>query len=86
MKLTYKAQLIISVALVIIANILTEIFDFWIYRSAGFVLCGLLWIIHPVLPKGAEVSKRTLLWARLAGVIPYTYRRVYKGALLALQI
>ena len=24
---------------------------------------------HPVLPNGAEVSKRTLLWVRIAGII-----------------
>ncbi len=69
MKLTYKAQMIISVIIIILANILTEIFVSWIYRSIGFGVCGLLWIIHPVLPKDAEVSKRTLLWTRIAGVI-----------------
>lgn len=69
MKLTYKKQMIIAVIIIILTNIMTEIFDFWIYRSVGFVICGLMWIIHPVLPNGAEVSKRTLLWTRIAGVI-----------------
>ncbi len=69
MKLTYKAQMIASFVIIILVNILTDIFDFWLYRSAGFVLCGLLWVIHPVLPKDAEVSKRTLLWTRIAGTI-----------------
>lgn len=69
MKQTYKMQMIISVIIIIFTNILTEIFDFWIYRSIGFVLCGLLWVFHPVLPNGAEVSKRTLLWVRIAGVL-----------------
>lgn len=69
MKLTYKAQMILSVIIIILANILTEIFDSWIYRSIGFGVCGLLWVIHPVLLKGAEVSKRTLLLTRIAGVI-----------------
>lgn len=69
MKLTYKAQLLISVAAVILSNILTEIFDSWIYRSVGFVICGLLWIVHPVLPEDAEMTKRTLLWTRLAGAM-----------------
>ena len=69
MKLTYKAQLLISVAVVILSNILTEIFDSWIYRSVGFVICGLLWIVHPVLPEDAEMTKRTLLWTRLAGAM-----------------
>ena len=69
MKLTYKAQIIISVIIIILANILTEIFASWIYMSVGFGVCGLLWIVHPVLPRGAEVSKRTLLYTRIAGVI-----------------
>ena len=69
MKLTYKAQIIISVIIIILANILTELFASWIYRSVGFGVCGLLWLVHPVLPKGAEVSKRTLLYTKIAGVI-----------------
>jgi len=69
MKLTYNAQMVVSVIIIILANILAETSDSWIYRSIGFGVCGLLWIIHPVLPKGAEISKRTLLWTRIAGVI-----------------
>ena len=69
MKLTYKIQLIISVIIIIMANIITEIFNFWIYRSIGFIICGLMWVIHPVLPNGAVVSKRTMSWVRIAGVI-----------------
>ncbi|MBE6709726.1 MAG: hypothetical protein E7579_01270 [Ruminococcaceae bacterium] len=69
MKLTYKIQLILSIILILLANILTELLHHWLFRSAGFAVCGLLWIIHPVLPHGAEVSKRTLLWVRLAGIL-----------------
>ena len=69
MKPTYKMQMIISVVIIVLANILTEIFAFWVYRSIGFGICGLIWIIHPVLPDGAEISKRTLLWTRIAGII-----------------
>lgn len=69
MKQTYKSQMIISIIIIVFANILTEIFDVWMYRSIGFVICGLLWVFHPVLPNGAEVSKRTLLWVRIAGFI-----------------
>jgi len=69
MKLNYKNQLIISVAVILLANILSTIFKHWIYRSVGFVICGLLWMIHPVLIEGAEVSKRTLWWVRIAGIV-----------------
>ncbi len=69
MKLTYKVQMIVVVVIIILANILTDIFNFWICRSAGFVVCGLLWIVHPVLPRGAEKSKKTLLGVRITGII-----------------
>ena len=69
MKWTYKAQMINSLVIIILVNILSTIFKHWIYRSAGFVVCGLLWIVHPVLPKGAEVSERTVLATRVAGII-----------------
>ena len=69
MKLTYKAQMLICLVIILLANVISTILKHWIYRSGGFVICGLLWLIHPVLPNGAEVSKRTLLWTRIAGVI-----------------
>ena len=69
MKLNYKNQMIISVIIILLVNVLSTIFKHWIFRSVGFVICGLLWIIHPVLLDGAEVSKRTLLWVRVAGIV-----------------
>jgi len=69
MKLTYKAQIIASLVIILLANVLGSIFKHWIFRSAGFAVCGLLWIVHPVLPSGAGVSRRSLAWVRIAGVI-----------------
>ena len=69
MKLTYRKQLALAVAVVILANILTEVFNSWIYRSMGFGICGLVWIIHPVLPPNAEKNEKTILCTRIAGVI-----------------
>ena len=69
MKLTYKVQTIIAIVMILLANILTEIFASWIFRSVGFVICGLLWIIHPVIPDHLEVSKETVFWTRIGGVI-----------------
>lgn len=69
MKLTYKIQMIISVVIIILGNILTDIFDFWIYRSIAFAICGLLFIVHPVVPKHLETNKITIFWTRVAGVI-----------------
>ena len=43
MKLTYKNQIIITVLVILAANILCTVFKHWIYTSAGFVINGLLW-------------------------------------------
>lgn len=69
MKLNYKNQMIVSVIFILLANVFSTVFKHWIFRSVGFVICGLLWIIHPVLMNGAEISKRTLLLVRIAGVV-----------------
>jgi len=61
--------MIVMLVIILATNVISTLMKHWVYRSAGFVLCGLLWIIHPVLPKGAEVSKRTLRWTRIAGLI-----------------
>ena len=69
MKLTYKTQIVISVIIIILSNILTDIFDFWIYRSIGFAVCGLLFIVHPVVPSSVAGNKQSIFWTRIAGVI-----------------
>ena len=69
MKLTYKAQMLISLAFILLANVISTMLKHWIYRSGGFVICGFLWLIHPVLPNGVEASKRTIFLTRVAGVI-----------------
>lgn len=69
MKLTYKAQMLISVMIIIFANILTDICSLWIYRSIGFGICGLIWLMHPVVPGHMEVNKQTVFWTRIGGII-----------------
>jgi len=69
MKMTYKVQLWLSVAIILAANILSTLLKHWVWRSLGFVACGLLFILHPVLPKSLEPTRKNLLWVRIAGVI-----------------
>lgn len=69
MKLTYQVQKLICLIIILLANIISTILKHWIYRSGGFILCGLIWLIHPVSLNGAAVSKKTLLWTRIAGII-----------------
>ena len=57
MKLSYKVQIIISIIIILAVNILTDLFDFWLYRSIGWVICGLLFVVNPAVPNGTEANK-----------------------------
>lgn len=69
MKLTYFAQMIVSIIIVILGNIMTDVFNFWIFRSIAFAICGLMFIVHPVVPKRLEGIDKAVFWTRIAGVI-----------------
>lgn len=69
MKLAYKTQMLISAAIIILANILTDLFQFWIYRSIGFGICGLIWIVHPVVPNRMEPTAQIIFWTRVGGFL-----------------
>ena len=69
MKLTYKAQIILAIIVIILANVLTDAFDHWVYRSIGWGICGLLFIINPVAPKSVETDKKAVFWTRVGGII-----------------
>jgi hypothetical protein len=68
-KLTYNQQLSLTFVLILSANLASTLLKHWIYRNIGFVICGILWILHPVLPKSAVQSEKAILWTRIAGVI-----------------
>ena len=68
-KLTYETQLTISFLIVILGCILSDIFNFWIYHGMAYVICGLLFIVHPVVPKHLEGIDKAIFWTRIAGVI-----------------
>lgn len=69
MKLNFKNQVILSVALVILGNLLGTVYQSWIYRSASFVISGVIWIVNPVLGAGIPETEENIKWARVAGVI-----------------
>ena len=68
-KWTYEMQLTISFILVILGSILSDIFNFWIYHSIAYVICGLLFIMNPVVPKHLEGVRKAVFWTRIAGII-----------------
>lgn len=67
MKLTCSRQLTLSIILVLLGNVLSTIFKHWIYRNIGFFICGLMWIIHPVLAIGREPTEKELRAVRIWG-------------------
>ena len=68
-KLTYESQLTISFFVVFLGSILSDIFGFWIYHSIAYVICGLLFIVHPVVLRHLEGIDKAVFWTRIAGVI-----------------
>ena len=68
-NLSYRSQLIVTVVIVLFANLLSTVLHHWIFHSIGFVLCGFLWLIHPVMIKGTEPSEKNLRLVRLAGIL-----------------
>ena len=66
-KLNYSRQLILSIAIVLVFNLLNTLCRHWIFTSIGYALCGLLWIIHPVMIGDREPTKKQRNIIRLAG-------------------
>ena len=69
MKLNNTQQLILTVVLLFLGNILGTIYHTWTFRSIALVIDGLLWIINPVLAAQVYATKARIMWTRIAGVI-----------------
>ena len=69
MKLNNTQQLILTVVLLFLGNILGIIYHTWTFRSIALVIDGLLWIINPVLAAHVYATKARIMWTRIAGVI-----------------
>lgn len=68
-KLTFDKQILIGLAILLMAHICSWIFKQGIFVNAAWVLYGLAFIIHPVCPERAKDVKNIQLWVRLAGVL-----------------
>ncbi len=67
--MNYSKQITVSVCIVILFDILTTLFRHWIFHSIGFCLCGLLWVVHPVLLSGRTPNLREKTLIRAAGTV-----------------
>lgn len=66
---SYKNQLISSIIIITLFNILNVVYWQWIYTSIGFIICGLLWIINPVSPRKIAKNKNIKKIIRFAGIV-----------------
>ena len=73
MKMNYKNQLILTVVIILVANGLNTIFHHWLFSSIGRVICGLIWLLHPVMIGSRTPTKRDLNLIRLVGVFLILY-------------
>ena len=60
MKWNYGKQLLFTVLLIFLSNVLSTLLQHWIYRNIGFFLCGLIWLFHPVMAGTQEPTKKQL--------------------------
>lgn len=64
----FKKQILPGVILVILANILAFAFHRGLFTNIAWIICGLLWIVHPVYPEQMDAKKGRLA-SRLAGAV-----------------
>ena len=73
MKLTYSKQIFLTIAIIFLFNLMNTLLAHWVWSSLGKCLCGLLWIVHPVLPSNLPKTDKNRKLARLAGVVLILY-------------
>lgn len=69
MKLSYRNQIILTCAILLLFNVLNTAFKNWIFTNIGFVLCGLLWMVHPVMTKNVAPTKKNRRIVRISGAV-----------------
>ena len=69
MKLNYKRQLLLTIVIIIVFDLLNTFLKHWVFTSIGYCICGLIWIVHPVMIGNYPATKRGILLVRLAGIV-----------------
>lgn len=80
MKLSYSKQITVCFAIILLFNVLTTVLKHWIFHSIGFILCGIIWILNPVLINGAvptQKQKRIMQFFGGALIIFGIFSRAY---------
>ncbi len=68
-RITFKMQLYISAALILIGNLLSTLLKNGTLCNIVWILSGLLYILHPVCPSETTDNPRIERAIRIAGVI-----------------
>ena len=67
-RFTFNIQLLCGVMIAIVSCALSFALHKSIFMNVAWIIYGLMWIIHPVCPKGFD-ARRGIQLARAAGVI-----------------
>ncbi len=68
-KLTFKTQVIVGLCLFAAMVITAHITKIEYLFNVGWILYGLLFLIHPVFPQNAAAGKHGKLYMRIVGAI-----------------
>lgn len=68
-KLTFKNQLYLGLAIVLIGFILTTITKNGIFSNIGWSIYGILFIVNPVEPKKYKGYSNLKKWIRISGIM-----------------
>ena len=68
-KLTYGNQMTIGIIQLVICHILAHLINIGWIINLGWIVYGLLFLLHPVVPKSAEGHPKVTRYVRIAGVI-----------------
>ena len=67
-KLNFKNQLILGVVILMAGFVCANVTKIAVCANIGWIIYGLLFVIHPVWPENAK-NPRVALYVRLVGVI-----------------
>ena len=68
-KISFDKQIVLGLAFLALMHICSWVFKQGIFINIAWVVYGLSFIIHPVVPDQAKGTKNIQLWVRLAGLL-----------------
>lgn len=68
-KLTFKQQMILSMVIIALGVISSNILHNGIFSNIAWVITGVIWIIHPVIIHNVETTSKGYNIIRLAGLV-----------------